>query len=272
MAKLQGKNIALAASRKVEEQSAIVNKLGGNPILRPAQGTVFLSDTANIENEITRIIEGYFEWAIFTTGVGFEKLMEISRTMGKESEYLNALRKIKIAARGYKTVNMLKKYDIEIVVRDTDGSTAGLVQALSSYNLQNAHVALQLHGDPAPLLVQWLEEQQAVFHEILPYKHIPPKTEVLKQLLQEILNGEIDAVSFTSRPQVRFLFEYAKEQGVKDSLIHAFETNVVALSVGKVTAQALIEEGVKRIVVPEIERMGSALVALAQYYDQKESS
>ena len=267
MKKLQGKRIAIVASRKVEEQSTIVKNLGGHPILRPAQGTVFLSDTANIEAEITKVIEGYFDWVILTTGIGLETLVKIARQMGEEKAFLAALGEVKIAARGYKTVNMLKKLDLTPEVRDTDGSTAGLVQALSVHDLQNARVALQLHGDPAPLLVQWLQEQQAVFHEILPYKHIPPEREILQELLRDILERQVDAVSFTSTPQVRFLFAHAKEQGVKDALVAAFETNVIALSVGKVTAQALREEGVTRIIIPENERMGSALMTLAKYYD-----
>lgn len=268
MKKLEGKRIAIVASRKVEEQSAIVKNLGGEPVLRPAQGTVFLSDTADIEAEITKVMEGYFDWVILTTGVGLETLVKISREMGAEEAFLATLRNVKIAARGYKTVNMLKKLDLTAEVRDTDGSTAGLVQALAAHDLKNARVALQLHGDPAPLLVEWLQKQEAAFHEILPYKHIPPETEVLEQLLQDILEGQVDAVSFTSTPQARFLFAYAKEQGVKDSLVAAFETNVIALSVGKVTAQALREEGVARIVIPENERMGSALMTLAKYYDE----
>lgn len=272
MGKLKGKTIAIIASRKVEEQSEIVKKLGGTPVHRPAQGTVFLEDTSKIEYEITRIIKEYFDWVILTTGMGLEKLIELSRQMGQEKSFLDALRNTKIAARGYKTINMLKKYDLMAEVRDTDGSTAGLVQALSSYDLQNTRVALQLHGDPAPLLIQLLQEQQAVFHEILPYKHIPPAPEILEQLLQEIVNGQIDAVSFTSTPQVRFLFAYAKKQGAKNLLLNAFDTNVVALSVGKVTGQALREEGVTRIVIPKNERIGSALVTLAQYYDRNENS
>lgn len=268
MKKLEGKRIAIVASRKVEEQSTIVKNLGGEPVLRPAQGTVFLSDTADIEAGITKVMEGYFDWVILTTGVGLETLVKISREMGAEAAFLAALRNVKIAARGYKTVNMLKKLDLTAEVRDTDGSTAGLVQALAAHDLKNARVALQLHGDPAPLLVEWLQKQEAAFHEILPYKHIPPETEVLEQLLQDILEGQVDAVSFTSTPQARFLFAYAKEQGVKDLLVAAFETNVIALSVGKVTAQALREEGVARIVIPENERMGSALMTLAKYYDE----
>jgi uroporphyrinogen-III synthase len=269
MKKLTGKHIALVGPRKAEEQSAIVKNLGGIPLLRPAQGTVFLNDS-NVESEITSLIEGLFDWLIVTTGAGLETLVKNSEKMGQEEAFLAALKKVKIAARGYKTVNMLKKLDLKPVVRDDDGSTAGLVRELAPYDFTGLRVALQLHGDPAPKLVEWLQQQKAVFHEILPYKHIPPEPEILEQLITELLEGQIDAVSFTSTPQVRFLFSYAKEKGVKDEVLAAFSKGVVALSVGKVTGQALREQGVERIVMPEDERMGSALMELAQFYDNKE--
>ena len=269
MKKLINKRVALVGPRKAEEQSAIVKNLGGIPLLRPAQGTVFLNDS-NVKSEITRILEGHFDWLIVTTGVGTERLVKTAHEMGHEEAFLSTLKKMKIAARGYKTVNMLKKLGLTPVVRDDDGSTAGLVRELSPYNFKGLRVALQLHGDPAPVLVEFLEQQEAEFREILPYKHIPPESEVLDQLIKEILEGQIDAVSFTSTPQARFLFSYAKEIGVKDEVLDAFSKGVVALSVGKVTGQALREAGVQRIVMPEDERMGSALMALAQYYERRQ--
>lgn len=269
MKKLKDKRVALAGPRKSEEQSAIVKNLGGIPLLRPAQGTVFLNDS-NVKSEIIRIIEGHFDWLIVTTGVGIDTLLKTAREMGQEEEFLSALRKIKIAARGYKTINLLKKLNLKPVVRDDDGSTAGLVRELSPYDFKGLRVALQLHGDPAPILVEWLQQQEAEFREILPYKHIPPESEVLELLIKEILDGQIDAVSFTSTPQVRFLFSYAEEMGVKNGVLDAFSKGVVALAVGKVTGQALKETGVQRIVIPEYERMGSALMELAQYYDNNE--
>ena len=42
---------------------------------------------------------------------------------------------------------------------------------------------------------------------------------------------------------------------------------LVATAVGKVTAEALKEEGISKIVVPQHERMGAMIVELAQYYE-----
>lgn len=268
MKKLDGKRIALAGQRKNEELSKLIENMGGIPLIRPAQGTVFL-DESNIEADIKSLIEGDFDWMIFTTGVGTDTLHNIAGKMGLDREFIEALGKAKIAARGYKTVNVLKKLGITPIVRDDDGSTAGLLRELAAHDLKGCRVALQLHGDPAPRLIGWLDEQGCEYREILPYKHVPPQAEVMEQLISELLNGDIDAVNFTSTPQARFLMSYAREKEVDQYLLEAFSKNVVAVAVGKVTAQALREEGIERLVVPETERMGSAIVALAQYYQEQ---
>jgi uroporphyrinogen-III synthase len=267
--RLNGKTIALAGQRKSEELSKLVENLGGVALVRPAQGTVFLDDS-NVEKEIHALIDGNFDWLIFTTGIGTDKLYQTAISMGLGENFLKALEKAKIGARGYKTVNVLKKLGIKPDVRDDDGSTAGLVRELNAHRLTDCRVALQLHGDPAPVLIDWLEKQGAEYREILPYKHIPPKPEVMEQLVGEILRGEIDAVNFTSTPQARFLMSYAREKGLEQQLLEAFSSNVIAVSVGKVTAQALREVGITRIVVPEEERMGSAIIALVRYYQEIE--
>lgn len=198
-----------------------------------------------------------------------DTLYNIAGKMGYEQEFIEVLRKVNVAARGYKTVNFLKRLGITPVVRDDDGSTAGLLRQLAVHDLKGCRVALQLHGDPAPMLIQWLDEQGCDYREILPYKHVPPNPEVMEQLITEILNGDIDAVNFTSRPQARFFMSYVREKGVEQDILKAFADNVIAVAVGRVTAQALKEEGIERIVVPEYERMGSAIIALAQYYHEK---
>lgn len=49
-----------------------------------------------------------------------------------------------------------------------------------------------------------------------------------------------------------------------------FEERAIAAAVGKVTAEALREEGITRLLAPEIERMGAMIVELTKYYEEKE--
>ncbi len=268
MKKLEGKSVAILGSRKLEEMSTIIRNLGGEPHIRPAQGTVYL-DHSQLKEDIFSLLDNQFEWGIFTTGIGVDTLYKAACELGEGEAFIKALGDLKIAARGYKTVNMLKKLGLIPVVRDDDGSTMGLVRMMKEHSLHKSKVALQLHGDPAPLLIEWLEGEQADYKEILPYIHTPPEPEVMEQLLSELLEGKHDAAFFTSTPQVRHLIGFAREKGRWDELKHAFESEVIALAVGKVTAQALREAGVERVIFPQNERMGSAIVELGNYYHSK---
>lgn len=201
MSKLNGRTIALLGARKTEEISKIVHNLGGVPLVRPAQGTVFLDDS-HLEEDVTRLIAGEYDWIILTTGVGTELLYKTAVKMEAEARFIEALQSMKIAARGYKTANMLKKLGLRPLIRDDDGSTAGLVRNLEGHLFGDVKVALQLHGDPAPLLMNWLDEQKVEHKEILPYEHIPPETETMRLTDRRNSWRKIDSVVFTSAPRL----------------------------------------------------------------------
>lgn len=263
--RLEGKRVALTGPRRAEELGKLVENMGGIPLYRPAQGTVLLDDQA-LRSGIVDWAEHPPDWSIFTTGMGLDALFDMAQDMGVADQLLERLREENIAARGYKTVNALKKRGLTPIVRDDDGSTEGLIRGLAQHELRGASVLLQLHGDPAPRLVAWLEEQGASCRQLLPYKHIAPPEAELEKLLSDILAGEIDAVTFTSGPQVRFLMEHAERQGQLDALLEVLKGPVLAVAVGKVTAAGLYEAGVPRVLAPKEERMGSMMVELARYY------
>ncbi|MDP5275587.1 uroporphyrinogen-III synthase [Chengkuizengella axinellae] len=268
MNKLEGKRIAIAGGRKAEEISKLIKNFGGIPFIRPTQGTVFLEDSKVIAS-LNRLLHEKLDWIILTTGIGTSKLHTLAVETGNEAEFIDVLKKAKIAARGYKTVNVLKKLGITPTIKDDDGTTEGLTRMFKPYDLEGKHIALQLYGAPAPKMIEWLKKTGANYYEILPYRHIPPTDEKMEQIVSEVLNGDVDVVAFTSGPQIRFMAEYADKKKKLTELIQAFNENVLALSVGKVTEAAIREEGIHRVVTPELERMGSMVVALAEYYEKQ---
>ncbi|MBT2288206.1 uroporphyrinogen-III synthase [Paenibacillus albidus] len=261
---LKGITVALAGPRKSEEMAKLVQNMGGTALFRPAQGTVFLDDEA-LREGLASWMERPPHWAILTTGMGLDALFAMAEGMGTDAQFQKVLSGSQIAARGYKTVNALKKRGLLPEVRDDDGSTTGLIRGLQAYDLRGKEVVLQLHGDPAPRMISWLEEAGALTRQVLPYRHTPPEPADMEQLLSEITGGKIDAVAFTSAPQFRFLAEYARSQGQLQELVQSFGDRVLALSVGRITSEALKEEGIERIVMPEHERMGSMFVELGRY-------
>ncbi|WP_100372890.1 uroporphyrinogen-III synthase [Bacillus sp. FJAT-45037] len=261
---LTGKKIVLAASRKVEEMSTLIEKQGGEVLVRSMQGTIYVAEESSI-NELKSVIEQGVDWFVLTTGIGTNKLLELARGAGLEEELIQLLKETKIAARGYKTKNALKELGITPTISDDDGTTNGLIRALSEMDFKYKRVALQLHGVSSPNLTEFFHQKEATLSEILPYRHIAPKEEDVKLLYKEVMNHEIDAVCFTTILQVRALYEYAKQRNKNQQLTACFNEQVIAVAVGKVTLEGLTDQQVTRFVVPQRERMGAMVVELAKY-------
>ncbi|MFC5647659.1 uroporphyrinogen-III synthase [Paenibacillus solisilvae] len=262
---LEGKRVVITGSRKIRELSEIIARQGGEPIVRSQQGLLVLQEQ-DVECHLFQLLESGTDWAIFTTGTGLEALLEQAERIGIRDRLLDMLRCSKVGARGYKTFALLKQHGIQPIVMDEDGTTKGLIHALQGYEYAGQGVAIQLHGEPMPELVSFFEGRGAVVRAILPYKHVAPVKEVSRRLSREIEEGSVDAVCFTTAVQVRYFFQYANNHGHYLEINESFRNWVLAVAVGRVTAEALKEEGVKRVLAPENERMGAMIVELAHYY------
>lgn len=263
--------IAITGSRKSEEISTLIRKKGGEPVIRAIQETVKVA-VSTLQEDLYKVVNNGIDWAVFTTGIGTTALFEAAEELGVLKQYLQVLQKAKIAVRGYKTVAALKKHDVNPDVVDDDGTNDGLLRALEGSEFENQQVLLQLHGEPIPKLSEWFKHRNGMVHEILPYKTIVANRETVEQLLNEIVEKKLDAVAFTAAPQVRVLFRLAEKRGSLSKLVEAFQQEVVAAAVGKVTAGELREQGVHRLVVPQLERMGAMIVALDEYVKHNEQS
>ncbi len=267
MPDLKGKRVALTGPRRAAELGRIVEKLGGTPLVRPTQGTAF-PDPARLEPLLARLVREGVDWVLLTTGMGTEALVRAAAAVGLGEAFLDLLARARLAARGYKTVKALKALGLRPMVVAADGTTAGLRRALAAQALEGRRVALQLFGVPAPGLAGWLVARGARVVEVWPYRHRPPDPAVVETLAREVLEGAVDAVAFTSAVQVHHFFEGVRALGRVGPVLEAFSGPVVAVSVGRVTREALTEAGVTRVVMPEEERMGAMIMALARYYEE----
>ncbi|SDI72742.1 uroporphyrinogen-III synthase [Natribacillus halophilus] len=266
---LEGKYVALTASRKTDDMQTLLRKQGATSEVRSMQGTVKQDQEA-----VTRLMQeglaGRVDWFIFTTGIGVTTLMAYADEAGMKERFLEKMQSAHVAARGYKTVAALKKLGINVDIRSDDGTTAGLKEKLKTVNFSGEHVIIQQYGVSSPVLEEYLEEQGATLTTWLPYVHEAPDDAAVDLFIEELLAEKYDAVCFTTGLQVRSLFNRANEVDRHRQLLRVFADKTIATAVGKVTAEALEEESVSRVVVPTTERMGAMMVELGRYVSGEE--
>ncbi|MEI4790658.1 uroporphyrinogen-III synthase [Bacillus sp. FJAT-53060] len=261
---LAGKTIAICGTRKTEEMRTLVEKQGGQAVIRSLQGTVFLAKE-ELQPGIETFVKQGADWVILTTGIGTDTLIESAEELNLGDAFMNILSNARIASRGYKTFAALKKRGIQPDVSDEDGTVRDLISKLEDKAFQGKRVMVQLHGENAPALIQFLHDKGADVLPLLPYQHTPPKPEAAVTLLQEMKERKVHAVCFTTAVQVHAFFKLAAKWGRKEELQDLFEHHVMPVAVGKVTSEALKEEGVDRILAPSLERMGAMILELSQY-------
>lgn len=268
---LQNKKIVIAGSQKTEEMAEIIERRGGVPLIRSLQGLTY-SDPVEVEEDVKRFTRQGADWFIFTTGIGFEAMIHAAERLNAVSEFEERLKETKIACRGYKTNAFLKKSGIHPVVCDDDGTIASMIEKLEVFDFIDQKVWIQLHGELSSQLYQFIKSKGSMdVQAILPYHYQAPEQETLASIMNELIQREVDAVCFTTRVQVGYLFDYAREHGREEEVKSVFEQDVLAAAVGKVTAEALRDRGISRIIVPEKERMGALIVEIAHYYEGQQS-
>jgi uroporphyrinogen-III synthase len=97
---------------------------------------------------------------------------------------------------------------------------------------------------------------------VLPYVYAPAADgERVATLIDQMADGGIDVLVFTSSPQVDRLYEVAKERGLETKLAEALARTQVA-AVGPIVAENLHGRGVKVAICPE---QGFVMKNLVQY-------
>lgn len=263
---LEGKKIGVAAERRAGAIQTLIEKQGGIPSIYSIQGKQHLDNATSIRN-VAAFLEGDFEWAILTTGVGVNALADSITENEVRSAFIEKLSKVKLAVRGSKTLNWLKQNDLQPTVVSEDGTMENLLGSLAAAYSDSGspHVFLQAYNEDDAKLKGALEEIGYSVYLSQPYFYEEPKPEAITDLKYGIIEKMLDAVVFTSKTQVRNLFE---DQADKEKLVTSFNGGVLATAVGKVTANELENQGITTVIQPETQKMGAMIIEIANYYQE----
>ncbi|MED1205417.1 uroporphyrinogen-III synthase [Heyndrickxia acidicola] len=261
---LLNKKIAIAADRQSEAISVLVSKQGGSPLIYPIQGKWQLNKVICKEN-VLALIKGAFDWVVLTTGIGAKSLEEASIELDMRNEFFAALSKTKIAVRGSKTLNWLKESGLIPELISDDGTMESLIYLLAKQSYpQGKTLFMQLFDQDDLLLESSLANAGFNVYLSKPYWYEEPKQGILNELIEKIKSEKVDAVVFTSKTQVKNLFQ---KQEHALSLTSAFNGRVVAAAIGKITAYEVEKNGVKTCLQPQNAKMGEMIVRLSEHYN-----
>ncbi|MDE2940057.1 MAG: uroporphyrinogen-III synthase [Chloroflexota bacterium] len=279
MASLNGRTIAFVEARMTSEMAGLIERHGGVPYPAPVLQEVYLKDSPEVQQLVLDTCAGRIDAVTLLTGVGTQALVSAAAAMGRETEFIQSLDQLTVIARSPKPARVLRQHKIHIDVMPPEPyTTADLVNSLESWDLADKVVALQHYGGPNRPLVTHLQEKGAQVREVTLYTWGLPEDETpVLQMVDGLAAGSIDAIAFTSQPQVGNLLTIAAKAEKETALRAALGANTrsasgdraggaVVASVGPVCTRRLKEAGIPVDVEPEHPHMGSMVLALAEYF------
>lgn len=240
---LAGRLIAIPESRELALFAALLERRGATVLRYPLVSIIDAPDPAPVLAWLHSFIAGTLDDLILMTGEGLRRLLACieQHAPQQRAAFLDALARTRRITRGPKPARALRELGLAPNLEAAPATTAGVIAVLQAEPLAGRCIGLQLYGSvPNPALVSFLQAAGATVRSVAPYAYADSIDDgAVRGLLERMQRGEVDAIAFTSTPQVERLFRVAPEAIVRRALA---ATSVAA--VGPVVAATLAAHGV----------------------------
>ena len=267
-ANFNGLRVLSLEARRSAETAKLIRTYGGEPLVAPAMREISLDSHKPVLEFAEALMRGAFDLVIFTTGVGVKALVKtVAEHMDRE-QFLEALGKVKIAARGPKSSSALRELKIPITVVAPEPFTwralMGALESKFGTSLRGMSIAVQEYGTSNPELLTALAEKSISITRLPVYQWaLPEDTQPLREAVIALAHGFVDVVLFMNAGQVMHLFLMAERMGYTDALHEGFRSTVVG-SIGPSTTEGLNAYGVVPDYEPTQSKMGFLIKELAE--------
>jgi len=265
----RGLRVLALESRRAREMSLLIANNGGQAVVAPATREVAAEDNGAVFKFVSALREGRLGIVIFLTGVGMRALAQAAEGICSREEFLTALGRTAVIARGPKPVAALRELGVPIAAIVPEPNTwRELLHLLDEKSnlipLKGRLVAVQEYGVPSPELVAGLAERGA---QVLPVRiyewSLPEDTAPLRQAIHAVTRSEIDVLLVTAAVQVRHLLQVAEEMALREDLLRAL-SRVVVGSIGPVTSAELRQQSIAVDLEPSHPKMGFLVKEIAE--------
>ncbi|MEO5680881.1 MAG: uroporphyrinogen-III synthase [Acidimicrobiales bacterium] len=255
---LQGFTVAVTADRRSAEQIELFARRGAKVLHAPTMATQYLDDEAALRRATEEVLALPPDIVIVTTGIGLRAWFETAQGWGVADQLLAALRPARLVARGVKAAAAARQWGLEVALQPPSERLDDAVALLLADGVAGQRIVVQEHGQPTGSAAEDLTAAGAEVVPVPVYRwRLPDDPAPAFRLVDAVLGGDVDAVTFTSAPAVSNLFTLADLHDQGTALRSAFNSGrVVAGCVGSVCAGAARDEGVTAPVFPDKGRLG----------------
>jgi uroporphyrinogen-III synthase len=246
---LSGRRIALPETRELDRLARMFEDQGAETLRCPLVAIRDTPDPAPVREWLMRFP---FDDLILFTGEGLRRLHGTAQRSELEPVFLDGLRAARKITRGPKPERALRELGLKSDLRAEEPTTDGLIATLSDIDLRGRRIGVQLYpGNPNTRFTDFLRQSGAQPDTILPYVYASAADDKkVAELIDRMAGGAVDAIAFTSSPQVQRLFEIAAATRREEALRAAMKAMQIG-AVGPVVAEELRRRGIEVTITPD---------------------
>lgn len=249
---LAGLRIAIPETRQLDVLAQMLERRGAIPWRCPLVSILDSPDNAAVEQWLEQFSNGAMDELVLMTGEGLRRLADFAERAGLREAFIARLGQVPVITRGPKPGNALRELGLKPTGLAAKPTTEGMIETLSQRALKGLTVGVQLYGEePNYRLTDFIASQGARVMTVAPYVYASETEDAqVQSLIRALLEGRLDAMAFTSQPQIRRLLKVAaameQEEALRESL-----NRMTVIAVGPVVRDRLEESGITVDVMPE---------------------
>ncbi|MDX1587737.1 MAG: uroporphyrinogen-III synthase [Oleiphilaceae bacterium] len=249
---LAGLRIAIPETRQLDVLAQMLERRGATTWRCPLVSILDSPDSDAVEQWLRRFNQGHMDQLVLMTGEGLRRLVGFAERAGLRDEFVERLGRVPVITRGPKPGNALRELGLRPTELASQPTTEGMIETLSRHDLEGLTVGVQLYGEePNYRLTDFITARGAEVLTVAPYVYASETDDAqVQSLIRGIVDGRLDAVAFTSQPQVRRLLKVGAAMEADEALLEALNRMTV-IAVGPVVRDRLEESGITVDVMPE---------------------
>jgi uroporphyrinogen-III synthase len=250
----------------------MLERRGATVVHAPALRLVPLADDGHLFAATRSLLTGPPDVVVATTGIGFRGWLEAAEAWGLGGGLLDRLRGATVFTRGPKATGAVRAAGLVEEFSPPSESSAGLLEHMLAAGVTGRRIAVQWHGEPPRGFLEALRTAGATVVDLPVYRWLPPTDLApLDALLDAILAGGIDALTFTSAAAVSNLLARASSRNQHEALLSRLRTAPLAAippagcadpvpSAGPAAGGGPVVGCVGPVTAAELERLGVGTV------------
>ena len=253
---LFGRRIVVTRAREqASGLAARLQELGAEVIEFPTIRIDPLPDESRLDQAVAELAS--YQWVIFTSVNGVRFFWKALRRQGRDAR---ALASCRLVAIGPATASALEAHGLHADLVPEKYVAEGVVDALRRQGpLDKARFLLPRAARAREVLPEALREAHAVV-DVVPCYETVPEEAPRQEVLDRILAGEVDCVTFGSSSTVENFLSLVPAAVMKE------HPSVLLAAIGPVTAQTLAQHGLAAQIQPENYTIPHLVDALIAHY------